>query len=129
TACGGCDTISDFTLLGNTVIDAAKGADVILFEGLVMSQATNVHRRIVENTGAIIEALCLTTPIEECLEAVRARRAAAGNKKPLNEKNTRDAWGRGKRSAELLNKTHPGKVEIIEVDREEAFNYVLRAIS
>lgn len=86
-ACGGCDTLKTLDDVYGRVRRYAHNRNV-LFEGIMVGE--DVTRAVALSKDfpdfAIIE---LSTPIEECLARVRARRAAKGNEKPLNEKATR----------------------------------------
>ena len=84
TACGGCDTIGSAKAVIE-LIDSMKHWDVILCEGLLLSED-------VKNTLTLpidrLKVLFLTTPLDTCLERIKGRRATAGNDKPLNVANT-----------------------------------------
>lgn len=88
TACGGCDTltagqqihlIQHYAQLGN-----------VFYEGLLSSEYYGKLGVASEPYGKSHVFAFLDTPIEVCIERVKARRLAAGNMKPLNETNTRD---------------------------------------
>ena len=96
-ACGGCDTISkDDTGQGNSydrifglVRELYNKGFNVLFEGLLISgdaaRCTDLHK-----TGYPINVVPIELPIEVCIQSVLDRRAAKGNTKHFNDKNTRE---------------------------------------
>lgn len=87
TACGGCDGIQPYDLIWPRVQQYASLGHV-LFEGaLVSSSYGNIGRASVEYDPNFVFAF-LDTPLKVCLERIVARRAAKGNNKPLDPKNT-----------------------------------------
>lgn len=90
TACGGCDTIKTQDEICGRVRRFATDGHV-LFEGLLISHLFSRYAALSDELGGICFGF-LDTPLEVCLERVRARRAARGNTKPLNEKNTVQKW-------------------------------------
>jgi ABC-type dipeptide/oligopeptide/nickel transport system ATPase component len=87
TPCGGCDTIKTGQEVWAIVLRSIEAGHNCLFEG-IMPQDWKIER--VEQLAGLTELhiIQLNTPIELCLEAVRGRRAARGNEKPLSPKNT-----------------------------------------
>lgn len=102
-ACGGCDTLKTIDAVYDQVRDYVhQGADV-LYEGLMpgedVARAVKLSQEVGRENFLVID---LTTDIEECIRRVKQRRAAKGNEKPLNEKNTRSrALGYARRRARL----------------------------
>lgn len=93
TACGGCDSIGSARAvykLTQQVLRDHPGVTV-LQEGLLLSEDVKWTTELAADFSVL--ALFLTTPVETCLAQIRARRAAAGNAKPLNEHNTRARVG------------------------------------
>lgn len=87
TTCGGCDTISKFDDCYETICKFSKEGRDVIYEGL--RQSSDVKRiKWLKKQGCEVVAITLTTSLEECLEAVRQRRLARGNTKPLNPENT-----------------------------------------
>lgn len=117
TTCGGCDTISKFDDCYEAIDKFAKERRHVLYEGL--RQASDVKRiKWLRKQGHKVVAVTLTTPLEECLEAVRERRLARGNTKPLNPFNTTSKYkGIHRADSRLL---YMG-VSVHKVDREAAF--------
>lgn len=87
TPCGGCDTIKTGGEVWSLVKMALSMDRNCLFEG-IMPQDWKIER--VEELAGLAELhiVQLNTPVELCLEAIRGRRAARGNEKPLSPKNT-----------------------------------------
>jgi hypothetical protein len=87
--CGGMDGVSSV----NDQIDLIHHyADLghVIYEGLLLSTYYGSLGAAVERYGKEHVWAFLDTPIEVCIERVKARRIAAGNDKPLNERNTRE---------------------------------------
>lgn len=81
--CGGCDTIGSARAIYDLI--QRLQAPRVLCEGLLLSEDVKWSSQL-DN----LRALFLTTPVEVCLARIRVRRLAAGNNKPLSEKNTRN---------------------------------------
>lgn len=82
--CGGCDTISGYITLVSLVREQVRQGPVLM-EGLLLSED-------VKNTLTLprerLRILFLNTPLDVCLDRIKARRKAKGNDKPLSETNT-----------------------------------------
>jgi predicted kinase len=94
--CGGCDTLSWPGAVNNLekfILSEARRGQSVLFEGLMVS-SWGIDRLKRMDLASGLTVVYLDTPLEDCLEAVRGRRAAREAKgvqlKPFNEKNTRD---------------------------------------
>lgn len=116
---GGCDTISSADLIYSMVIESARGGADVLFEGIVAQHNTTklleIHREIP------VLVIRLATTEDECVEAVKQRRAARGDDREFDPKNVRKEY-RSVMSSErrLLNNGVAVKV----LDREAAFEYL-----
>lgn len=86
--CGGLDGISDADDHIRLLQQSAHYGHVF-YEGLLGSEYYGRIGQASEQYGDSHIFAFLDTPIETCIERVKARRAAAGNTKPLNEDNTR----------------------------------------
>jgi thymidylate kinase len=106
TACGGCDTISKMEEIFDLVRTSASAGYDVVFEGLLIS--ADVNRTVELNEWAEqkdipMEVIALTTPIEECLDSVNARRRARNpDLPPVKEKNTISKFNGVKKSLERL---------------------------
>lgn len=90
--CGGCDTIGSAAavaeLVGQLLRNGMKPKTIVC-EGLLLSEDTKWTLKLAEE-GVSSQVLFLTTPIDECVQRIKGRRAEAGNDKPLSESNTRN---------------------------------------
>jgi hypothetical protein len=121
-ACGGCDTIQKVDDVYASVRHFASVYHV-LFEGIMVQD--DVKRAIEVNKLFPMLVIALTTPIEECIKGIQARRDARGDERPLDPKNTVSRAERVKRNAKRL---RDGGVEVIETDRETALKVVLERL-
>lgn len=87
--CGGCDTIKTQQEIIERIELASRNGWNVWCEGLIMSTIYGTVGEYSEQFGDRWVFAYLQPPIEECIRRIKARRAAAGNTKPLNEANTR----------------------------------------
>ena len=130
TACGGCDTIAKMEDIFELVRQsAAQGFDVI-FEGLLISADVNRHVDLEEwcrANGHELMVVALTTPIDQCLDSVNARRRAKNpDKPPVKEKNTISKFNGVRKSLERLRQAG---VRVEEGTREEVLTLVKRELA
>ena len=127
TACGGCDTIKTPDEVYRLVNEYTMAETPVLYEGIMImddvTRAVALNRHLIEAGKYRISVdglyvIALTTPIEECLAGIRERRAARGEEKPLNEKNTRQ---RHERMLRGLQRLKEAGVAVERLDREAAF--------
>lgn len=85
--CGGCDTIGSARQVYDlaATLQVVNSGRAILCEGLLLSEDVKWSKQM---PG--LRVVFITTPVEECIERIKARRADAGNDRPLNESNTRN---------------------------------------
>ncbi len=88
TVCGGCDAVGAARQI-ELLREFAKQGDVV-YESLLGSEYYGALGLASQPYGKDHIFAFLDTPIEVCIERVKARRLAAGNSKPLNETNTRN---------------------------------------
>jgi hypothetical protein len=87
TACGGCDAIQPYELIWPRVEAYARKGHV-LFEGaLVSSSVGNIGRAMAARKKHCVVGF-LDTPLAVCISRIEKRRAARGDDRPLNPKNT-----------------------------------------
>jgi hypothetical protein len=86
--CGGCDTLTAGQQISLIHHYASQGH--VFYEGLLGSEYYGRLGEASEPYGNRHVFAFLDTPIELCIERVKARRLAKGNAKPLNEENTRN---------------------------------------
>lgn len=91
--CGGVDTISDVNQVGHMIDKLHGDGDVhIVYEGLLTSTYYGwLGKHSWQFADEYIYAF-LDTPLELCIERVKARRKAAGNDRPFNEVPTSDKY-------------------------------------
>lgn len=85
--CGGCDTITEMERIFNIVRKAHENGHHVIYEGLLIS-ADIKRTAALHEEGLPLTVIALSTPLEECLASVNARRAARGKMEPVNPKNT-----------------------------------------
>lgn len=137
TDCGGCDSMSwkgaaDY-ICEQVLWRAAQGP--VIMEGLMLSSWGNGRLRdLWERSGGKLHVLQLTTPLQDCLDAVNCRRAGAWTRKglegsppPLNPANTTSKWKSAQRGAELMRQGGMTTVEFL--DREAAFQRAMELVS
>ena len=88
--CGGCDKFSwkgaaDWVQM--QVVGAAGSGQRVIFEGLMVSSWSLPRFQALEKV-APVKVIVLSTPLEECLEAIRQRRLSKGNTAELNPEST-----------------------------------------
>lgn len=120
--CGGCDSMS-WPGSADDICHYVRGfwaaGHHILLEGLMVSSwGTGRLKDLSDKVGGDLYVLQLTTPLEECLQAIRDRRAERGNDKPLNPKNTESKFRSAMSGARNLERLG---VHVEYVDREQAF--------
>ncbi len=122
TQCGGCDQIPTQQEAADRAVHYHQSGHVLM-EGLLASAAgpAGAVTKTIQETGEAVFAI-LDTPIDLCLERVRARRLAKGNEKPLNEKNTRDKWTQTMSTAKAL---HQLGYDVRPIDHTNAFEDVM----
>lgn len=118
TACGGCDTLPGYDTTFSLVRQSLQYAPKVIFEGLLVSEEVRRTIELHEDLPGDLRVLFLNTPVEVCLESIRARRAARGDDRPLKEDNTRNRIPTIERACEKLREAG---VEVYEtVSRDEA---------
>lgn len=87
--CGGMDSI---TAVQDQIDLIHKYAEMghVVYEGLLMSTYYGKLGEAVAQYGRNHIWAFLDTPIEVCIDRIKQRRLAAGNLKPLNERNSRE---------------------------------------
>jgi len=122
TVCGGCDQINRQQEAADRAVHYHQDGHVLM-EGLLASAAgpAGAVTMTIQATGEAVFAI-LTTPVELCIERVKARRLARGDERPLNEKNTRDKWTQTRSTASALFKLG---YDVRPINHENAFEDVL----
>jgi len=123
TKCGGCDAINEQQTAADRAVGFWKEGGHVLMEGLLASAAgpKGAVTKTIQETGKACFAI-LTTPVETCIERVKARRLARGDERPLNEKNTRDKWTQTMSTAKALDKLG---YDVRAIDHTNAYEEVM----
>ena len=87
--CGGLDSVPNWRAAADLLHKYAALGNVF-YEGLLSSTYYGGFGAETERYGNDHIFAFMDTPLEVCLERVKARRVAAGNLKPLDETNTRN---------------------------------------
>lgn len=125
-ACGGCDTLPGYDRTFELVREGLGYAPNVVFEGLLVSEEV---KRTVELHNAFpgeLRVILLETPVEECLDSIRARRLARGDERPLKEDNTRNRVETIRRSVAKLEQAG---VEVHRLHRHPAAQLVREWLS
>ena len=123
TVCGGLDGCPTQAEAGELATKAHALGGHVLAEGLLASAAgpAGALTIAIQNTGCA-RFLILDTPLETCLDRVRARRAARGDERPFNEKNTRDKYTQTHSTAKTLSNLG---YDVRYIDHTRAFEDVM----
>jgi hypothetical protein len=125
-ACGGCDTLPGQDITFQAVREAADVALHTVFEGLLASEEVRRTVELHNDYKDQLLVILLTTPVEECLEGIRARRVARGDARPLKEGNTRNRVGVIERACKRLDEAG---VQVIRASRSDAWGIVYSAVT
>jgi thymidylate kinase len=122
TPVGGADCIQPFDLIP-TLIEKYAERGHVLFEGVLVSKTNGQVGACLAQWGKNSILLYLDTPMDVCVAAVKARRAARGDVRAFNPKNLIEAY----KSTARVRKTllAEDKLRIIDVSRENAVATVL----
>lgn len=129
TTCGGCDTIAKMEFIFELVRQSAEQGHDVIFEGLLISADVNRTGELAQwaqERGIGMEVIALSTPLQECIDSVNARRRARNpDLPPVKEKNTTSKFNGVKKSLERL---HQAGVTAHELDRDGAFEHIRRGL-
>ena len=102
--CGGLDGVQTQLEAGNrAVYFSNKMNGHVIGEGLLQSAAGPagaLTKAVYENGNAVFGIM--DTPLEVCIERVKARRLARGDEREFNPKNTNDKWTQTMSTAKTL---------------------------
>lgn len=128
TDCGGCDTIATYEEIYDLVRQAHAAGHHVLYEGLLIS---GEYARVValHEEGYAPQVIALTTPVEEAIQRVNARRRAqyerrlAAGKSPKDRGEVRPRNTKAKARAVEVAMEHMQKagVNAVWLDQEAAF--------
>lgn len=124
TACGGCDAIQPYSLIWPRVMAARATCAHVIFEGALVSSSYGNIGRASEEFGDEFVFAFMDTPLEVCLERIRARREARGDMRPLNPDNTT----KKAHSVERSKAKFEGR-RVVEIDHTRAVDQVLEILN
>lgn len=119
--CGGCDTITSQDDIFQLVRDHHAAGHDVIFEGLLIGAEFNRTKALCDAHPGHVHIINLTTPLEDCVAGVQARRTARGDERPLNPKNTESKFKQVKR---LKQRFEEAGIKVREGDRDEALALV-----
>lgn len=121
TPTGGCDTVSDIATIFDLVKTAADGGVLVVFEGIVAQHSAS---RLIELSRLhSVRVLVLSTPSEDCVAAVRDRRAARGA--DVMEFDPKNVLKEYKSVLSSTKRLRSEGLVVEDVDREGGFQIVL----
>lgn len=128
TACGGCDAIQPYADILEYIRGAIRNDEHALFEGALVSSSYGtvgklLNDHVVEGGESVFAFL--DTPLQTCLERIKARRAAKGNLEPLNPHNTTVKFDNVARTKVQMKKLD-SQVSIVDIDHTRATQQVLK---
>lgn len=128
TECGGCDTISDYKTIIPELLPRYAPLGDILYEGMLISGTYGSIGPVLAametaGHGPAIFAF-LDTPIEVCLERVRARRVARGDLRELDPSNTVSKY-KAILNAKKRVSAPPLSHRVVDIDHRDAEAQVL----
>jgi hypothetical protein len=118
---GGADNVPRRDVAFAMLQEAVDLGGDVLWEGVVYSDEVTRTVALCQRGVALgqeLRVILLTTPVEQCLADIRARRERAGNVRPLNESNTRGRVAAIQRACVRLAQSG---VPVERLGREEAF--------
>lgn len=119
TACGGCDTIKTVNEVYDLVNAHMAEGHNVLYEGIMVQD--DVRRAAHLARQQQLHVVALDVPIDDCLAAIRTRREARGDVRPLNEDNTRN---RARTLVRTMERLHAAGVNTLSTDRDGALRTV-----
>jgi len=124
TPTGGCDTITDASTIYDMVRQAAEAKLDVLFEGIVAQHNTTKLLEIMRDHSTIV--VQLSTPMEDCVDSVRARRIARGDTAPFEGENVRKEYKSVLSSGRRI---EDNGYPVLRLDRDAAFMKVCELLS
>lgn len=116
---GGADAVTSREEGFKQLMAAAGQECHMLWEGVVYSD--EVPRTLLLARLQPLHIIFLTTPLEQCLADIRARREAKGNMKPLSETITRSRHKSLANIYDRLRLSQTPNLHVHRLDREQAF--------
>jgi len=122
TVCGGCDGVPTQQEAADRAVHYHQKGHVLM-EGLLASAAgpKGAVTATIHETGDAVFAI-MDTPVDVCIERVKARRAARGDEREFNPKNTKDKWVQTMSTAKAL---HTLGYDVRAIDHNNAYEEVM----
>jgi hypothetical protein len=124
-ACGGCDTIKTLDEVFSLVRQEHNKGHNVIFEGMLLCSDVKRIAALSEETNDVL-IVSLTTSVDQCCDNIRKRRAAKGNDKELNEKNTRTRFAYELKQVEKL---RAANVDIRALTYDDSLEAIRRAFN
>jgi hypothetical protein len=124
---GGCDTIKTPQMVWDAVVEASNYTNV-LYEGVIVGnvfEPTMILNARLKAMGATLIPICLSTPFEQCVANVNARRAVEG-KGPIEK--TDNILTNDKKNISSARKLHAAGLNPHWVSSNEAVPIALRGL-
>ena len=126
TPCGGCDTLDTLDQVYDLVKQEADNGCNVLYEGVM---ASGESRRCIElSQNRDIQVIALTTPIQDCINAIIERRAARNREVPSMPFNPQRTIRRADEVKRMMKHLRNAGVKIEWMSREEALKYCLKTL-
>lgn len=127
TTCGGCDTIESVHIAAELIVRHMElpGPGLVVYEGLMISHMIGTVGDAVRPYGKRHVMAFLDTPLDVCLERIRERRRARGEKRPLNTENTTKDWDAVRRARQ--NALNQGFV-VVDIDHTNSIDQSLGVV-
>lgn len=132
TACGGCDTIaeSQFENVYMLVRQFATAGHDVLYEGLLLSAESARAIKLHQDGLGPIMVVALSTPLEVCLDGIRARREAKSGlpAEAFADSVLKNATSKQKGTVSCMRKMEEAGIRTRWCSRDDAFNEVVRVL-
>jgi hypothetical protein len=113
---GGCDTIPDVETVFTLATTLHDGGVDVLFEGILAQHSSTRLINLARNRE--LRAIVLTTPMQDCVAAVKDRRAARGDERPFDPTNVEREF---QSVLSMTRRIVNAGVKVEKLDREAAF--------
>jgi len=122
TVCGGCDGVPTQQEAADRAVHYHQKGHVLM-EVLLASAAgpKGAVTATIHETGEAVFAI-MDTPVDVCIERVKARRLARGDEREFNPKNTKDKWTQTRSTASALFKLD---YDVRSIDHTNAYEEVM----
>lgn len=122
TVCGGCDGVPTQQEAADRAVHYHQKGHVLM-EGLLASAAgpKGAVTATIHETGEAVFAI-MDTPVDVCIERVKARRLARGDEREFNPKNTKDKHTQTMSTAKSL---HSLGYDVRAIDHTNAYEEVM----